>query len=248
MLSQSLSLCWSHHVEPTWLDIQWVFIDGQVHSLVSGVTEVLQDQIDSGGDALLHRLSKFHPAVDHDAPIPEVQDLQVLKVTQVGLQVGHKLGEDWDNVQVDVTNQKLWHNSVNTDNHKSSKQGKFTSSRKRCSKALYSGELLLKRSSEKIMLVTLRLKNTISARPGFTGMAMLTWSVPCATPNGKPVLPSSVWLIKPKPMLITSVPRSPVLESSKPSLVVWIWKIKKWIDFEMRQFASNGGTTIFVFL
>lgn len=123
MPSQSLSLCWSKHVEPTWLDVQWVFIDGQVHGLVSSVTEVLQDQIDSGGDALLHRLSKFHPAVDNDAPVPEVQDLQVLKVTQVGLQVGHKLGEDWNNVQVDVTNQRLWHNSVNTDNHKSSKQG-----------------------------------------------------------------------------------------------------------------------------
>lgn len=76
---------------------------------------------------------------------------------------------------------------------KPSKCEKCTSSRKRCSKALYSGELLLKRSSEKIMLVTLRLKNTISARPGFTGMAMLAWSVPC----GKPVLPSSVWLMKP---------------------------------------------------
>lgn len=72
----------------------------------------------------------------------------------------------------------------------------FTSSMKRCSKALYSGELLLKRSSEKTMLVTRRLKNTISTRPGFTGMAMLTWAVPWATPYGKPVLPSSVRLIK----------------------------------------------------
>lgn len=68
----------------------------------------------------------------------------------------------------------------------------FTSSRKRCSKALYSAELLLKRSSEKIMLVTLRLKNTINARLGITGMAMLAWSVPSGTPGGNPLLPSSV--------------------------------------------------------
>lgn len=49
------------------------------------------------------------------------------------------------------------------------------------------------------MLVTRRLKNTISARLGFRGMARLTRSVPCATPVGKPVLPSSVWLINPTP-------------------------------------------------
>ncbi len=61
--------------------------------MVGCVTEVLQDQIDGGGDTLWHRLAKFHPAVDHNAPIPEVQDLQVLKVTQVRLQIGHKLGK-----------------------------------------------------------------------------------------------------------------------------------------------------------
>lgn len=68
----------------------------------------------------------------------------------------------------------------------------FTSSRKRCSKALYSAELLLKRSSEKIMLVTLRLKNTIKARLGATGMAMLACSVPSDAPDGNSLLPSSV--------------------------------------------------------
>lgn len=67
--------------QPTRLHVQRVLIDGQVHSLVSCVTEVLQDQVDSGGDATRHRFPKFHPAVDHNAPVPEVQDFQVLKVT-----------------------------------------------------------------------------------------------------------------------------------------------------------------------
>lgn len=84
-----------HQWAPTRLDIQRVLINGQVHGLVGCVTEIFQDQIDGGGDATRHRFPKFHPAVDHDAPIPEVQDLQVLKVTQVGLQVGHKLGKDF---------------------------------------------------------------------------------------------------------------------------------------------------------
>lgn len=81
------------HPEPTWLNVQWVLINGQIHGLVSCITEVLQDQIDGGGDALLHRLAKLHPTVDHNASIPEVQDFQVFKIAQVGLQVGHKLGK-----------------------------------------------------------------------------------------------------------------------------------------------------------
>lgn len=105
--------------------------------------------------------------------------------------------EQLKNVQFDVTSKRILHRIVNNENNKYCKTQAFTSSRKRCSRALYSGELLLKRSSEKIMLVTLRLKKTISARPGFTGMAILAWSVPWPTPIGNPVLPSSVWLIKP---------------------------------------------------
>lgn len=182
-----------HQWAPTWFHIQRVLIDGQVHGLVGCVTEVFQDKIDSGSHATRHRFPKFHPTVDHNAAVSEVQNLQVLKVTQVGLQVGHKLGKDFKKcnliLQTNNTTMRIMTSMSNCE--------KFTSSRKRCSKALYSGELLLKRSSEKIMFVTLRLKNTISARPGFTGRAILAWSVPCATPNGNPVLPSSVWLISP---------------------------------------------------
>lgn len=75
----------------TRLYIQRVLIDGQVHGLVGRVAEVLQDQIYSAGDSTSHRFPKLHPTVHHDASIAEVQDLQVLKVTQVGLQVRHKL-------------------------------------------------------------------------------------------------------------------------------------------------------------
>lgn len=86
-------LCCHDHSGPTRLDVQRVLIDGQVHGLIRCVTEVLQDQIDRGGDTTGNGFAKFHAAVDHNAAVPEVQDLQVLKVCQVGLQVGHELRE-----------------------------------------------------------------------------------------------------------------------------------------------------------
>lgn len=79
---------------PTWFHIQWVLINSQVHGLVSRVAEILQDQVDGRCYTFLHWFAKFHPTVDHNTPIPEVQDLQVLKMSQVGLQVGHKLRRD----------------------------------------------------------------------------------------------------------------------------------------------------------
>ena len=78
----------------TRFDVQRVLVDGQVHGLVGRVAEVFQDQIYRGGDTARHRLAKLHPAVHHDAPIAEIQDLQVLEVTQVGLQVGDQLWKE----------------------------------------------------------------------------------------------------------------------------------------------------------
>ena len=68
-----------------------MLVDGQVHGLVGGVSKVLQDQVDDVGDAFGNRLTELHPAVHHDAAIPEVEDLQVLEVVQVGLQVRDQL-------------------------------------------------------------------------------------------------------------------------------------------------------------
>ena len=80
----------------TRFNIQRVLVDGQVHGLVGRVAEVLQDQVHRRGDSLGHWLAKPHPAVHHNAPIAEIQDLQVLEVTQVGLQVGDQLWKEME--------------------------------------------------------------------------------------------------------------------------------------------------------
>lgn len=59
--------------------------------MVCSVGEVLQDQVDHIGDTFGDRFTKPHSAVDHDAAVPEVEDLQVLEVVEVGLQVRDQL-------------------------------------------------------------------------------------------------------------------------------------------------------------
>lgn len=59
--------------------------------MVGIVSKVLQDEIDHIGDATWHRLTEPHPAVNYDAAIPEIQDLQVLEVIQVGLEIRDQL-------------------------------------------------------------------------------------------------------------------------------------------------------------
>lgn len=62
--------------------------------MVGCVSEVFQDQVDCIVDAARQRPPKLHPAVDHDTPIPEVQDLQILEVSKVGLEVGDQLDKE----------------------------------------------------------------------------------------------------------------------------------------------------------
>lgn len=64
----------------TWFYIQGIFINGQIHGLVRRVTEILQDEVNNCGDFISHWFAEFHPAVHHNAAIPEVKDLQVFKV------------------------------------------------------------------------------------------------------------------------------------------------------------------------
>lgn len=56
-----------------------------------GLTEVLQDAVDSLGDVVRHRGGELHLAVDDHAALPEVQDLQLLETCQVGLQERQQL-------------------------------------------------------------------------------------------------------------------------------------------------------------
>lgn len=75
----------------TWFNVQGVLVYGQVHGLVGSVAEILQDEVDCGGHFPRNRLPKLHPAVDHNAAVSEIQDLQVLEVAKIGLQVWYQL-------------------------------------------------------------------------------------------------------------------------------------------------------------
>lgn len=71
-----------------------MLVDGQVHFLEGSVGKVLQDEVDDIGDTSGNWLTKLHPTVHHDAAIPEVEDLQVFEVVQVGLKVWNQLQGD----------------------------------------------------------------------------------------------------------------------------------------------------------
>lgn len=66
----------------------------EVHSLIGRGAEIFEDEVDRGDDLIRDGFSKFHSTVDHDASVPEVQDLQVLEVAEVRLQVRDQLGKE----------------------------------------------------------------------------------------------------------------------------------------------------------
>ena len=45
-------------------------------------------------DVVRYRLVQFHPAVYHNAAVPEVENLQLLESRQIGLQIWQKLWGD----------------------------------------------------------------------------------------------------------------------------------------------------------
>lgn len=59
--------------------------------MIGCVGKVLQNEVDHVGDAMRYWLAKPHAAVHHDATVPEVEDLQVLEVVEVGLEVRNQL-------------------------------------------------------------------------------------------------------------------------------------------------------------
>ena len=59
--------------------------------MVRRVGKVLQDEVDHTRDTSGNRFTEPHPAVHHNAAVPEVEDLQVLEVAEVGLKVRDQL-------------------------------------------------------------------------------------------------------------------------------------------------------------
>lgn len=72
----------------TWLYFQRAAVDLNVQPLGRSAAEVLQHTLDGFRHVIGDRLVQLHPAVHHNAAIPEVENLQLLESSQVGLQVG----------------------------------------------------------------------------------------------------------------------------------------------------------------
>lgn len=75
----------------TWLYFQRAAVDLDVQPLGRSTAEVLQHTLDGLRHVVGHRLVQLHPAVHHNAAVPEVEDLQLLESGQVGLQVRQQL-------------------------------------------------------------------------------------------------------------------------------------------------------------
>lgn len=75
----------------TWLYFQGATVNLDVEPFGRRAAEVLQHTVDGFCDIIGHRLVQLHPAVHHNAAVPEVENLQLLESGQVGLQVRQKL-------------------------------------------------------------------------------------------------------------------------------------------------------------
>lgn len=75
----------------TWLYFQRAAVDLNVQPLGRRTAEVLQHTLDGFRHVIGDRLVQLHPAVHHNAAVPEVENLQLLESCQVGLQVGQEL-------------------------------------------------------------------------------------------------------------------------------------------------------------
>lgn len=75
----------------TWLYLQGATVNLDVEPFGRRAAEVLEHTVDGIRHVIGHRLVQLHPAVHHNAAVPEVEDLQLLESSQVRLQVRQKL-------------------------------------------------------------------------------------------------------------------------------------------------------------
>lgn len=69
----------------TWFHFQGATVDLDVKPFRCCITEVFKHAVHSFCDVIRYRLVQFHPAVHHHTPIPEVENFQLLKSSQIGL-------------------------------------------------------------------------------------------------------------------------------------------------------------------
>lgn len=75
----------------TWFYFQGAAVNLDVEPLRRRAAEVLEHAVYGFRDVVRYRLVQFHPAVYHNAAVPEVENLQLLESRQIGLQIRQKL-------------------------------------------------------------------------------------------------------------------------------------------------------------
>lgn len=75
----------------TWFYFQGATVDLDVKPLRRRAAEVLEHTVDRFCDVVRYRFVQFHPAVYHNAAVPEVENFQLLESSQIGLQIRQKL-------------------------------------------------------------------------------------------------------------------------------------------------------------
>lgn len=75
----------------TWFHLQGATVNLDVEPFRRRAAEVFEHTVDSFCDIIRYRFVQFHLAVHHDAAVPEVEDFQLLKSGQIGLQIWQKL-------------------------------------------------------------------------------------------------------------------------------------------------------------
>lgn len=69
----------------TWFHLQGAAVNLDVQPFGRGTAEVFQHAVDGFGHVVRYRLVQLHPAVYHNAAVPEVEDFQLPESSQIGL-------------------------------------------------------------------------------------------------------------------------------------------------------------------
>lgn len=75
----------------TWFYFQRAAVDLDVQPFRRCIAEVFKHTVNSLCDIVRYRLVQFHSAVNHNTAVPEVENFQLLKSSQIGLKIWQKL-------------------------------------------------------------------------------------------------------------------------------------------------------------
>ncbi len=78
----------------TWFYFQGATVDLDVEPFGCCAAEVFKHAVNGLCDVIRYRFVQFHPAVYHNTAVPKVENFQLLKSGQIGLQIWQKLWKE----------------------------------------------------------------------------------------------------------------------------------------------------------